>query len=87
MDRATVLELARGIALSDAERFAGWFPGHKDDPQGWTWRALAHHERDRESHVSYALFLSRMVYGERTEYAEAFRSVSELGTALWRDAA
>lgn len=86
VDRATVLELARRIALSDAKQFANWFPSYKDDPQGWTQRALAHLEHDRESHASYALFLSRMVYGERTGYSEAFKSVSELGTALWRGA-
>ncbi len=83
VDRATVLRLARGIANSDAEQFASWFPGYRSDPRGWTMRALEHLERDGECHASYALFLGRMVYVERTAFAEAFRSVAELGRALW----
>lgn len=83
VDRATVLRLAREIATSDAEQFARWFPAYREDPQGWTRRALEHLERDAECHASYDLFLGRMVYGERTAFAEAFRSVTELGGALW----
>lgn len=83
VDRTTVISLAREIAFLDAEQFASWFPSYKSDPQGWTQRALIHLEQDKESQDSYALFLGRMVYGERTAYAEAFRSVSELGAALW----
>jgi predicted nucleotidyltransferase component of viral defense system len=83
VDRATVLTLAREIAASDAEQFASWFPSYRDDPWEWTQRALTYLEQDRASHASYDLFLRRMVYGERTTYAEAFGSVSELGAGLW----
>ncbi|MCO6416063.1 nucleotidyl transferase AbiEii/AbiGii toxin family protein [Siccirubricoccus sp. KC 17139] len=86
VDRPAVLQLAREIASSDAEQFASWFPAYREDPRGWTRRALDHLERDAECHASYTLFLGRMVYGERTAFEEAFRSVSELGTALWDEA-
>ena len=86
VDRTTVLQLARQTAISDAEQFANWFPGYQKDPQSWTLRALNHLEQDVECRGSYELFLSRMVYGERTAFATAFRSVSELGTALWEEA-
>jgi len=82
VDRETVLGLARGIANSDAEQFASWFPSYQKDPRGWTQRALEHLERDEKCHTSYALFLERMVYGERTTYTEAFRSVAQLGGNL-----
>lgn len=86
VDRAAVLRLAREIAASDAEQFASWFPAYREDPRAWTRRALEHLERSQECHASYGLFLRRMVYGEPTAFAEAFRSVAEFGAALWDEA-
>ncbi len=87
VDRATVLHLARGIIVTDAEQFESWFPSYKNDPRSWTRRALSHLAEDQESRASYELFLTRMVYGERVAYGEALGSVIDLGDALWGEAA
>jgi predicted nucleotidyltransferase component of viral defense system len=85
VDRKTVLRLAHEIAASDAEQFSKWFPGYRADPQGWTLQALAFLEQDNACRASYEIFLARMVYGDRTPFAVAFRSISELGINLWKE--
>jgi predicted nucleotidyltransferase component of viral defense system len=82
-DGATTVKLGRAIAAQDADQYAAWFPGYREDPRLWTSRAINHLAASEGPRSDYEEFLAAMVYGHKTPYDDALASVRELACGLW----
>ncbi len=77
VDEATVIDLARDIARTDAVEFRNQYPAYADDIAGETRKAIDALGSDTTRRL-YDRFLSSMVYGERPEFNAALATVVEL---------
>ncbi|HSV28820.1 MAG TPA: nucleotidyl transferase AbiEii/AbiGii toxin family protein [Candidatus Omnitrophota bacterium] len=84
IDPDVVTEVARTVALDDAEQFVAWYPDYQQDPSAWTLRAIDWLASSHESRVNYRRFLDEMVFGAPVDYDEALASVADLARAMWK---
>jgi hypothetical protein len=82
-DPVAVAALAREIAVTDAQEFAGQYPAYAADIPGETRKALAALQDDALHRERYASFLAAMVYGEQPAFAAALATVADLVDRAW----
>jgi hypothetical protein len=78
IDPVQVATLARAIAEVDAKEFRNQYPAYAADIAGETRKALDALQTDPAYRSSYGDFVAAMVYGERSEFDEALKTVIEL---------
>jgi hypothetical protein len=78
IDLAVVAEMARAIAENDAAEFANQYPAYAADIRGETRKALAALRTDPLHRTRYERFIADMVYGERPEFDEALKTVTDI---------
>jgi nucleotidyltransferase AbiEii toxin of type IV toxin-antitoxin system len=78
IDPAVVAEMARAIAENDAAEFANQYPAYAADIRGETRKALAALRTDPLHRARYERFMADMVYGERPEFDEALKTVTDI---------
>lgn len=83
IDRATVAELARSIAQTDAEEFANQYPTYIHDIARETRRACAALRHEPVMRERYAQFVSDMVYGARHDFDAAVEVIASLVNEAW----
>lgn len=84
VDRSTVNGLARDIAQADAVEFRNQYPAYHADIAGETFKALDALRTDPVYRQRYDRFVAIMVYGERTKFDEAMKTVGDLVENAWR---
>jgi predicted nucleotidyltransferase component of viral defense system len=84
VERGTVIALARNIAAADADEFHNQYPAYQADIAGETFKALDALRTDPTHRKRYDRFISIMVYGERTEFSEAMKTVAALVDDTWQ---
>jgi predicted nucleotidyltransferase component of viral defense system len=84
VERGTVIALARDIAAADADEFRNQYPAYQADIAGETFKALDALRTDPTHRKRYDRFISIMVYGERTEFSEAMKTVAALVDDTWQ---
>ena len=70
--------LARDIAAADADEFRNQYPAYHADIAGETHKALDALRTDPVHRERYDRFVAAMVYGERVDFDEAMRTVTDL---------
>lgn len=83
IDRATVAELARSIAQTDAEEFANQYPTYINDIARETRHACAALRHEPVMRERYAQFVSDMVYGARHDFDAAVEVIASLVNEAW----
>ena len=78
LDHEATAELARLIAIDDAEAFKNQYPAYKADMAGETHKALQALQSDAIFRERYASFVAAMVYGERPGFDEAMETIIDL---------
>jgi hypothetical protein len=84
VERGTVIALARDIAMADADEFRNQYPAYHADIAGETFKALDALRTDPVYRQRYDRFVAIMVYGERTKFDEAMKTVGDLVEDAWR---
>lgn len=75
---AEVAALARDIAAADAVEFRNQYPAYATGIAGETKKALDALRTDPLHRERYAGFLADMVYGERPEFDDALKTVTDI---------
>ncbi|MFT3815211.1 MAG: nucleotidyl transferase AbiEii/AbiGii toxin family protein [Acidovorax sp.] len=83
IDRAALVELARAIAVSDAQEFANQYPAYMADIAGETRYACAALQSDPAIRERYARFASAMVYGDGVDFDTAMNTIVPLINETW----
>ena len=78
LDHEATTDLARLIAIDDAEAFKNQYPAYKADMAGETHKALQALQSDAIFRERYASFVAAMVYGERPGFDEAMETIIDL---------
>jgi predicted nucleotidyltransferase component of viral defense system len=83
IDRGTAIALARDIAAVDAAEFRNQYPAYHADIAGETRKALDALHSDVVHRQRYDRFITAMVYGEKVEFNDAMRTVTDLVNDAW----
>jgi predicted nucleotidyltransferase component of viral defense system len=75
---AELAALARDIAAADAEEFRNQYPAYAADITGETRKAIEALRTDPLHRERYAGFVADMVYGERPEFDDALKTVTDI---------
>jgi predicted nucleotidyltransferase component of viral defense system len=83
MDRRVVVDLARRVAMQDAEEFKNQYPGYHADIVGETRKAITALTTSQGVKARYSDFVAAMVYGERPDFEIAVATSRELVAEAW----
>jgi len=78
IDRSVAVDLARRVAMQDAEEFRNQYPGYYGDIVGETRKAITPLMTSRAIKGRFADFIAAMVYGEQADFDTAITTPAAL---------
>jgi predicted nucleotidyltransferase component of viral defense system len=83
IDRPAAIDLARRVAMQDAEEFKNQYPGYHVDIVGETRKAIMALMTTQAIKERYADFVAAMVYGEQADFDTAIATSAALVDDAW----
>lgn len=77
-----VMEMAKNIAIEDAEQFRTQYPAYHSNISGETNKAINALQTNPLYRQRYMNFLNKMVYGDRIDFDSAMKTVVALANHL-----